>query len=69
VFASGALINGSGICDVSATVPVELGNVTTGDPAIAGAESVTDPDVSPETTRFAMLIPLIPPEGQVDLDQ
>jgi hypothetical protein len=31
-------------------LPVTVGNVKTGEPAIAGAASVTEPDVSPATT-------------------
>lgn len=43
--------------DVKAAVPDVVGSVTTVPPAIAGAWSVTDPDVSPAIDMLAMVYP------------
>ena len=42
---------------VTAMVPLEVGKVRVGVPAMAGAEIVTEPDVSPAITMLAMCFP------------
>jgi hypothetical protein len=48
-------------------VPVVVGSVTVTVPATAGADRVTDPDVSPLTTTLAIIFPYITAQREPEL--